>query len=119
MVGGDRAAIGEMPYQCSLRVYNNHICGASIISERHVVTAAHCVDDWDEPTNPRYTVVCGTNYLNSYGHIYNVKDVIVHPEYKGTSETSWKNDIAVIQVSTNYLLEEFIDTKNFFPLIKY
>ncbi|XP_043669653.1 chymotrypsin-1-like [Vespula pensylvanica] len=97
IVGGNRAALGEFPYQVSLRIYNNHVCGGSIISSRHIVTAAHCVNEWHLP-NPRYTVVSGTNYLNNGGQFHNVTSVIVHPKYIGTSQTSWVNDVAVIRL---------------------
>lgn len=45
IVGGDIATIGQFPYQVSLQSYNEHICGGSIISSTHILTAAHCVDD--------------------------------------------------------------------------
>lgn len=44
IVGGEDADIEDYPYQVSLQHYGSHICGASIITTRHVVTAAHCTE---------------------------------------------------------------------------
>lgn len=43
IVGGRDAEINQFPYQISLRLYNQHICGGSIISKNYIITAAHCV----------------------------------------------------------------------------
>ncbi|KAL6429760.1 hypothetical protein ACFW04_007572 [Cataglyphis niger] len=45
IIGGDIAAIGQFKYQVSLQSYGEHICGGTIISSTHILTAAHCVDD--------------------------------------------------------------------------
>ena len=43
VVGGHDAEPGQFPHQISLLKNNAHTCGGSIIGEKHILTAAHCV----------------------------------------------------------------------------
>lgn len=43
IVGGNDSALRQFPHQISLRRDHSHVCGGSIISNRYVLTAAHCV----------------------------------------------------------------------------
>jgi len=44
IIGGHEAEPHAYPWQVSFRQLGQHICGGSIINERQVICAAHCVD---------------------------------------------------------------------------
>lgn len=45
VVNGSEAGDGQFPYQISLRRFELHHCGGSIITRRFILTAAHCVGE--------------------------------------------------------------------------
>ncbi|XP_011862079.1 PREDICTED: chymotrypsin-1-like [Vollenhovia emeryi] len=95
IVGGDTATIGQFRYQVSLQSYGEHICGGSIISSTHILTAAHCVDD--EFYTDDMVVVSGIdNLLAAGGDRHDIKCIRKHPNYTGERDGGWKDDIAVI-----------------------
>lgn len=45
IVGGVESSEGEWPWQASLQVRGRHICGGALITDRWVITAAHCFQE--------------------------------------------------------------------------
>lgn len=101
IVGGQDAAEGEFPWQVSLHIKNiAHVCGASIISERWIVTAAHCVQDdpkirYSQPGT--WEAYLGLHSQKSKQNAVrrNIKQVIPHQYY---NTYTFDNDIALMEL---------------------
>lgn len=102
IIGGSNAKITDFPYQASLRLGGTyHLCGGSIISEKYILTAAHCVDNiFVRPPTTLASVHTGTNNSSSPGQVHKIDWIKIHPEWKQTQESSYRHDIAVIKVYT-------------------
>lgn len=89
---GNDAAEGQFPYQVGLiHIERGHFCGASIISEHYVLSAAHCF--YQRPTNnPSIVkVAVGSIYINR-GVMYDVRVIKLYPGYRVQN----RNDVAVL-----------------------
>lgn len=99
--GGEEAEPGQFPHQVSLRLQRNdtfrHICGGSIISNRFILTAAHCYPQIF-PNISDYRVVVGAHKNNGNdGQAYDVRRFVRHEQYNGTLHI---HDIGLIEVNT-------------------
>lgn len=58
-------------------------CGATIIDEKHVLTAGHCCYRAEEEVNPsELTIVAGNLELNDKSVEKKVTDIFIHEQYK-------------------------------------
>lgn len=94
IVGGNDAARGQFPHQVSLRVRasHRHNCGGSIISERFILTAAHCTPQGMPAKH--YYVVVGATLVKNDGVDYDLEALFPHPEY---STRQRENDVSVLR----------------------
>ncbi|XP_011645767.1 trypsin-1 [Pogonomyrmex barbatus] len=87
---GMETDIRQHPYQLSLQRSLRHTCGAVIINNKWVVTAAHCVG----LSASVYRLNAGSN--DKYGGVYyRVKRIVRHPAYNGITIDY---DIALLEI---------------------
>lgn len=103
IIGGIEASLGQFPYQVALvsdpdDAFQSQYCGGSIVSDRWVVTAAHCFD-----ANDSY-VMAGFTDLNNTANaqVALIERWIVYPTYQGAT---FDSDIAMLELATPLDLE--------------
>lgn len=111
IIGGTDADIEDFPWQVYLKA-GGFLCGGSIISEKWVLTAAHCVLDENDVPIPitSMSVKAGTNYPrgSSTGKVYLVEEAIIH---EGYSSDKYLNDVALLKLkdSIDFSIAHYIE----------
>ena len=109
-MNGIPANLGEFPWQAQLITSfwdNDHFCGGTLISSKHVLTATHCLVRWFTdngtffPILPKenITVITGRLSKSDYEQqqvTSKVAKVIIHPDYYQPSV--FNNDIALLEL---------------------
>jgi secreted trypsin-like serine protease len=99
IIGGDQAPPGKWPFQAALvnasvpDNFNAQYCGASVIGERFILTAAHCVDFLTGPAQVQ--VLTNTQSLASGGTRHDVAKIKFHRRWN--PDTS-DYDVAIIKI---------------------
>ncbi|MCL4125147.1 UNVERIFIED_CONTAM: hypothetical protein GTU68_023496 [Idotea baltica] len=106
IIGGTETFPNEYPYQVVLRSNSMfHFCGASLISDEWVLTAAHCVDS---ATVDDFWITLGDHHKYDPDETDEVtmraSEVIIHADW---DTNTIRNDIALIKLSSPV---EFTDT---------
>ena len=123
IVGGTDASHGQFPWNCQIwarkKINSNFefICGGTLINEKVIVTAAHCIR---HKNMKRYVVKIGSRFIKDDGSQdqavqafeYEVEKLTVHPEF---NKRHLSNDIALLWVKSKFNQTVFY-TDNVLPI---
>ncbi|KAJ8719350.1 hypothetical protein PYW08_011525 [Mythimna loreyi] len=112
IVGGTQAPAGSHPHMVAMTTgatVRNFLCGGSLITQRTVLTAAHCIAAALVGNNlsSGLRVTVGTNQWNSGGQTYTLQRHVNHAQYNANTI---KNDIGVLITSSNVFLHSLVRT---------
>jgi len=94
IMGGQDAAPHSYPWMVSLakRSLNNlHLCGGVLLTRRHVLTAAHCMEDFKGVSD--MNILAGIHSINEKNNPIPALSVDIHPQY---DPDTFANDVAVV-----------------------
>ncbi|XP_036929687.1 suppressor of tumorigenicity 14 protein homolog [Acanthopagrus latus] len=100
IVGGQNAELGEWPWQVSLHLLTlGHVCGASIISNKWLLSASHCfvTSNPDNHVASNWLTYSGMQdqYKRDGVQQRPLKRIISHPDY---SQMTFDYDIALLEL---------------------
>ncbi|KAJ8965353.1 hypothetical protein NQ314_004193 [Rhamnusium bicolor] len=110
IIGGTEAQEREFPhmavigYEESLGSTTKWICGGSLISEQHILSAAHCSERRHRPQVVRLGLVDHT-YSGEYMQERRIKEIIRHPNFHSPIKY---NDIAIFVLDRHVEFTAFV-----------
>ncbi|XP_004429095.1 PREDICTED: chymotrypsin-like elastase family member 1 isoform X2 [Ceratotherium simum simum] len=109
VVGGNEAQKNSWPSQISLQYLSGgswyHTCGGTLIQQKWVVTAAHCVD-----SQLTFRVVVGDHNLSQNDgteQYVSVQKIVVHPSWNSDNMAAGY-DIALLRLAQRVTLNSYV-----------
>ncbi|CAG5037487.1 unnamed protein product [Parnassius apollo] len=114
IIGGSPTTIERYPYTVQILYGTQLTCAGSLITRRHVLSAAHCfVNENGIVISPTYySIRVGSTYLNTGGKIHTISAIIIHESYNSPPRD---NDVAVLVMTVAVDLGASVNTA-FIPL---
>ncbi|XP_003705965.2 venom protease [Megachile rotundata] len=107
LVGGVPAEPGEWPWMVALlRKDRSQFCGGVLVTDRHIITAAHCVNRLQrEDIKVRLGEYDLMSEEETRARDFAVSEIRVHPEY---DSTSYANDIAIVKLHRPTVFDTYV-----------
>jgi len=101
IVNGEDADLKDWPWIANMRRKSNprHLCGASILNENFILTAAHCLG-YGKPDASDYQMRLGESHIGqkeieATERTFDIESITVHPKYDAVT---YDHDIALFKV---------------------
>ncbi|NXP46656.1 OVCH2 protein, partial [Heliornis fulica] len=106
IIGGEEAVPYSWPWQVSVQISDEHICGGAVLAKEWVVTAAHCFNS-KELYRDFWMVVTGLHDLTDqeYRQVPSVAQYIIHPSF---NKTTMDSDIALLQLAEPLEFNDYV-----------
>ena len=108
-LGGERPVIpSDYTFVASLRRHDLHICSATLLSNRHALTAATCLKGFLNesiiPSFDQFTLVAGRYDIDNGTTVFEIEQVQVHRRFMFYSPNDFYN-IGLITVDYQHFLK--------------
>ncbi|XP_070139317.1 serine protease grass-like [Drosophila kikkawai] len=109
IMNGVNSLLGQAPFMVYVMKDNKYQCGGSIVSDRYVLTAAHCLahglsvrlGEYDDRMNPDcLDMVCVPEHKN-----FAISDTVYHWQYNNVTQ---ENDIALLRLNQSIEFQQHI-----------
>ncbi|KAF5299444.1 hypothetical protein FQR65_LT01024 [Abscondita terminalis] len=99
VVGGNVTKVNEFPWLAGLSKNGEFLCGATVLTRRHLLTAAHCVSGLDYRS---MSIALGDHDRKDKDRFKNIqvrriKNVFAHKLF---DKATYNNDIAILEIDT-------------------
>ncbi|KAH0620870.1 hypothetical protein JD844_021727 [Phrynosoma platyrhinos] len=107
IVGGEEAVPYSWPWQASIQILGENLCGGTVLTSTWVITAAHCLKE-REKYKDLWRVVAGAHDIGDQeqnSQKRSVKQYLLHPDFNATTTDS---DIALVQLMEPFEFNHYV-----------
>ncbi|XP_076639718.1 uncharacterized protein LOC143351751 [Colletes latitarsis] len=106
IVGGGSSSAGSWPWQVALYKEGDYQCGGALISDRWILSAAHCFyHAQDEYWVARIGATRRGSFPSPYEQVLRLDHISLHPEY---IDNGFINDIAMLRLEKPAIFSDYV-----------